>query len=42
MSQEPNEMKEMQDKGIWNTVEKKRKATTPISPIMSRSQKIKS
>ena len=38
MSQEPEEMKEMQDKGSWKTVEKKKKATTSISPRKTRSQ----
>ena len=38
MSQEPEEMKEMQDKGSWKTVEKRKKATTPISPRKTRSQ----
>jgi len=37
MSQEPEEMKEMQDKGIWKTVEKKKKATAPISLRKTRS-----
>jgi len=41
MSQELEEMKEIQYKGSWKTVEKKRKATTPISPRKARSQIIK-
>jgi len=41
MSQEPEEMKEMQDKGSWKTVEKKKKATTSILPRKTRSQTIK-
>jgi len=41
MSQEPEEMKEMQDKGSWKTVEKKKKATTPISPRKTRSHTIR-
>jgi len=41
MSQESEEMKEMQNKGSWKTVEKKKKATTPNSPRMTRSQTIK-
>jgi len=41
MSQELEEMKEMQDKGSWKTVEKKKKATTPISPRKTRSQTLK-
>jgi len=41
MSQELEEMKEMQDKGSWNTIEKKQKATTPISPRKMRNQTIK-
>ena len=41
MSQGPEDMKEMQDKGSWKTVEKKKKATTPISPRKTRSQTIK-
>jgi len=41
MSQEPEEMKEMQDKGSWKTIEKKKKVTTPISPRKTRSQIIK-
>ena len=35
MSQEPEEM---QDEGSWKTVEKRKKATTPISPRKTRSQ----
>ena len=38
MSQEPEEMKEMQDKGSWKNVEKRKKATTPILPRKMRSQ----
>jgi len=41
MSQEPEEMKGMQDKVSWKTVEKKKKATAPISPRKTRSQIIK-
>jgi len=41
MSQELEEMKEIQDKGSWKTVEKKKKATAPISPRKTRSQTIK-
>ena len=41
MSQEPEEMKEMQDKGSWKTIEKKKKATSPISPRKTRSQTIR-
>jgi len=41
MSQELEEMKEMQDKGSWKTIEKKKKTTAPISPRKTRSQKIK-
>jgi len=41
MSQEPEEMKEMQDKESWKTVEKKKKATSPISPRKTRSQTIR-
>jgi len=41
MSQEPEEMKEMQDKGSWKTIEKTKRATTPILPRKSRSEIIK-
>ena len=41
MSQESEEMKEMQDKESWNTLEKKKKATTPISTRKTRSQRIR-
>eukprot|EP00253_Pinus_taeda_P017607 PITA_17607 len=41
MSQEPEEMKEMQDKGSSKTIEKKKKAATPISPRKTRSETIK-
>ena len=41
LPQEPEEMKEMQDKGSWKTVEKKKRGTTPISPRKTRSQTIK-
>jgi len=41
MSQEPEEKREMQDKGSWKTVEKKKKATSPISPRKTRSQTIR-
>ena len=41
MSQKPEEMKEMKDKGSWKMVEKKKKATTPISTRKTRSQTIK-
>jgi len=39
MSQEQEEMKEMQDKESWKTVEKKKKATTSISPRKTRSHR---
>jgi len=38
MSQEPEEMKEMQDKESWKTIEKKKKATSPISQRKTRSE----
>ena len=41
VSQESEEMKELQDKRSWKTVEKKKKATTPILPRKTRSQTIK-
>ena len=41
MSQESEEMKEVQEKGSWKTVEKKKKATKPISRRNTRSQTIK-
>ena len=41
VSQGSEEMKELQDKGSWKTVEKKKKATIPISPRKMINQKIK-
>jgi len=41
VSQGSEEMKELQDKGSWKTVEKKKKAATPISPRKMTNQKIK-
>jgi len=40
MSKEPEEMKDMQDKGSWNTVEKKRKSPAPILRRKTTSQRI--
>ena len=37
MSQESEEMKELQDKRSWKTVEKKKKGTPPIFPRKTRS-----
>ena len=42
VSPESNDMNEVQDKGSWTTVEKKKKATTPILPRKTRSQTINS
>lgn len=41
MSQESEEMNEMQDKESWKTVEKKKKATAPISARKTRNQTIR-
>ena len=41
ISQGTKEMKELQDKGSWKTVEKKKKATTLISPRKTRGQTVK-